>query len=504
MRELDRRNRLVVAEAADAVRRGRLGRRDFVRLCAGAGLALSGAAFGCRSRAPSAPDAGAVRASAGPASAVEAGPQRQFLSEVGRAFAGTKLRVVSEDTPPSRATRAIMQDEFVRLTGIEVEWVQLPLYRALARVLADTGRRAGTHDLFYLDQAWLGRFVGDTLDHRALLARQDLAYPGFDFDDLLPTLVANVATYDGRLMGIPYDIPIFILMYRRDVLEELEIAVPRTMPEYLAAVRAVQRARAPGIYGTTGQWTPETSALECDMTAWLWAHGGSIFGRGGAPAIADHRATEALAYLLELGACMPPAVASWGWDEEAASFAAGQAALYVSWNEQFPRFDDPRHSRIVGLAEAAPCPRELALRPAAECSFGETPGISHQGGSCMAVSRYSRHPEAAWIFLQWATSADVTVRASLLGGGASLIRRSTYDDPRVRAQAVVGPGTTRHLAVTRDAIEHRMGTEPHFAGWSSLVLEYSVALGKLVTRQRTIRETQAHLARETERAVRGA
>lgn len=491
-----------MAEAARSLASGRLTRREFLAVCAGAGFTFGAAApFACRSG--DAPAPAAVRASAGAGSASELGPQRQFLSEVERSFAGATLRVVSEDTPPSVATREIMKQEFEQLTGIHVEWELLPLYRALAKVSADTGRKAGTHDLFYLDQAWRGRFVDDTADHRALLDQRDLAYPDYRFDDIFPSLVESVATYRGRLMGIPYDIPIFIMMYRRDLLEELGLAVPTTMAGYLETVRAIQRSHAPAVYGTTGQWKPETSALECHATAWLWAHGGSVFGRDGRPAIADEQAESAMAYMLELGKCMPPGVNSFGWDEEAACFAAGQAGLYISWSEQFPRFDDPRWSRIAGRAEAAPCPREIALRAPSECSFGEIPGISHQGGSCLAVSRYSKHPEAAWIFLQWATSADVIARASILGGGASSTRRSTYDDPRVRAKAAVGPGTTRHFAVTRDAIEHRMGSEPHLAAWQPLHLEYSVELSKMVTRQQGIRATLKRLAQATEKAAAG-
>jgi len=63
------------------------------------------------------------------------------------------VRVVTEDTPPSLATREIMKHEFMPLTGINVVWELLPLDRVLAKVSADTARRAGTNDVFYLDQA---------------------------------------------------------------------------------------------------------------------------------------------------------------------------------------------------------------------------------------------------------------------------------------------------------------------------------------------------------------
>jgi multiple sugar transport system substrate-binding protein len=63
--------------------------------------------------------------------------------------------------------------------------------------------------------------------------------------------------------------------------------------------------------------------------------------------------------------------------------------------------------------------------------------------------------------MQWATSADITARASLLGGSASPVRQSNFDALWIKAKATVGIGTTRHFGVTLDAITHRMETESH-------------------------------------------
>jgi multiple sugar transport system substrate-binding protein len=108
------------------------------------------------------------------------------------------------------------------------------------------------------------------------------------------------------------------------------------------------------------------------------------------------------------------------------------------------------------------------LRPPEQCGFGEIPNISHQGGSALALSRHSANPEAAWIFLQWATSSDVQTRASLLGGGGSPTRASVFDDPRVKDAARVQAGTTRHFDAVRWSIENAMGSEPDFPIWSEI------------------------------------
>jgi multiple sugar transport system substrate-binding protein len=303
---------------------------------------------------------------------------------------------------------------------------------------------------------------------------------------------------------IPYDIPIFIMMYRKDIFDELRLKVPTTLQEYLDAVKAINEAKAPQIYGTVGQWKSGHYSLECNMTAWLWANGGSIMGPNNKPAINDDKAIRAMQYMLELGKYMPPGVTTWDWSGEADAFSQGHAGIYISWGEFFPGFDDPGKSKIVGLAEAAPVPEELALRKKnVDTSFDETPGMSHQGGSGLAVSKYSKNREAAWIFLQWATSSDVSTRGSLLGGGASPIRKSNFDDPRVKANQKVMAGTTRHFPVQEDAILHRMGTEPHFPNWASLSVDsFAVELGKMTTAQQDVKTTLDNMAAATSKAIR--
>jgi multiple sugar transport system substrate-binding protein len=500
--ELKRRRFLMTAHSRYA--HGRISRRRFLQLCAEAGFAfgLYGAGVPLRS-AVAAPGRDEILKTTSQNSVLEtSGDQQNFLRDVGKSFAGTTLRVLTEDTPPCAATRALMEQEFTPLTGIRVEWEQLPLDRVLAKVISDTALAAGKYDVYYWDQAWIGRFVDDGVDPHELLAKADLAYPGYDFDDFLPPLVEHVASYQGRLAAIPFDIPVWIMMYRKDVFRELGLAVPKTIPDYLKTVRAINEAKAPRLYGTTEGWKAGHYSLLQKTTTWLWGHGGAFFNRDGSPAINDEKAAAGFEFMLELGKNMPPGVTTWDWFGEAKSFAQGRAGIYIGIGEFFPSYDDPVQSRIVGLTEAAPSPAALELRPASECGFDEEPGMSHHGGSSLAISRHSKHIEAAWVFLQWATSSDVTTRASLLGGGASPIRFSNYKDPRIKEKARVTKGTTRHFDVTLDAIMNHLGTEPHLPAWPVLSIDFAIELGKLTTRQQGIKATLENMAALAERAAR--
>jgi multiple sugar transport system substrate-binding protein len=506
----EQQEKLAIAKAARDFRAGRISRREFLRTCALAGLGFSTAGLmaACGGGAPQsaaqptaapAPTAAQVAATAGPASATEpASDAAKFLADVGGQFRGTTLRVVSESTPPSRAISEILKQEFTPITGINVEWEQIPLDQVLAKVSQDTAGGLGSNDLYYFDQAWLGRFVNDTLDPRELLeTKPDLAYPNYNLDDFLKPLMDYIGSYQGRLVGLPFDIPIFIMMYRKDIFDELKLKVPTTMAEYMEAVKAINEAKSgQGIYGTTGQWKSGHYALQCDWTAWLWSHGGAHYDAEGKAIINNEAAVAGAEYMLELGKYMPPGATTWDWSGQGDSFTQGLAGLMISWGEFFPGFDVPDKSKVVGLVEPAPCPQEISLRPIEQCGFDEKPGISHQGGSCLALSKYSKSPDAAWVFMQWATSSDIQTRASIIGGGSSPMRQSTFDDPRVKEKATVTAGTTRHFDVTLDAINNRIGSEPHLPAWAALSVEVTATeLGKMTTGAQDIKTTLDNMAR---------
>jgi ABC-type glycerol-3-phosphate transport system substrate-binding protein len=89
--------------------------------------------------------------------------------------------------------------------------------------------------------------------------------------------------YDGTMVGVPYDIPVFIMMYRDDVYKELGLSVPKTFDQYMSNSQKIQAAKlghlnpdGRPIYGTNGQMKSGHYSLECDWTMFAWAFGGSI------------------------------------------------------------------------------------------------------------------------------------------------------------------------------------------------------------------------------------
>jgi multiple sugar transport system substrate-binding protein len=272
-------------------------------------------------------------------------------------------------------------------------------------------------------------------------------------------------------------------MYRKDLLDKHGIKAPATYAEFTAAVKAIGQAeKAKGMFGTGLQARAGHYSLECDWSQAVWGHGGSVFGKDRKFAGNDARAVEGLKWYQELLTMSPPSSTTSTWDGQFQMMVSGQVALVQSWAEFFPGLDAD-DSRVKGLWEPAKPLTPTMLRAAGECGFDEKPNAGHQGGSVIALSRHSRNPQAAWIFMQWGCSKEIVARCTLAGGVAPT-RTSSFADPRVKAKAKVGPGTTRHLDVVKWTIDHAMATEPHMPLWAALSTnEIPTELGKLLTGQ---------------------
>ena len=241
--------KVAIYRAIEDWRAGRISRRKMLGVLAAAGVALTSRPM-LRRSAPSVSAATLQEAAATQPEEIVA-----FLRDVGGQFRGTTIRVVSEETPPSRAIINLKKEMFEDITGITVNWEVVPLDQVLAKVSQDAASKLGANDIYYFDQAWVGRFINDTYDPRELLDQKpDLAMPNYNIEDFLEPLVRHIAMYGDKMIGFPCDVPIFMYFYRKDIYDELGLQPATTMEEYLENARIINEAKSgEGTYGTVGQ-----------------------------------------------------------------------------------------------------------------------------------------------------------------------------------------------------------------------------------------------------------
>jgi trehalose/maltose transport system substrate-binding protein len=231
----------------------------------------------------------------------------------------------NEDRPK---TRALFQ-QFTQETGIRVKAIPIPEYSRdyldLARKLFKDGSSA---DLLNLDFIWAPILEPDLLDLRPYLAAE---IPQID-----PQLV-NSYTVHGKLVAVPFNVPLGALEYRPDLLHDYGYDhPPRTWDELetmAARIQAGERAK-----GTKDFWGyvwqgAAGEALTCNGLEWqVAAGGGRIIETDRTISVNNPAAIRSWERAKHwIGRISPPGVLAYRELDSVIVFDAGKAAFNRIW-----------------------------------------------------------------------------------------------------------------------------------------------------------------------------
>ena len=340
-----------------------------------------------------------------------------------RQFQGTTLRVLLVQSHWQQVIVKYLP-EFEERTGMRLEVEVLPqekLWNALETDLKVPGRVDAFSVVPALDALRLHR-TGRVQPVNAFLADRALTTPEYQWQDFLPKFRAAMEA-DGAILGPPVMVEHLSLLYRKDLFKQHQLGVPRTLDELEAAARLLHNKPmgakgAPG-FGivTRGQGT-HLSGLYASL---LYAMGGTWFDERHQPTVAGQPSLAALEWLQRVvGGYAPPDVSRYGWQEASALFLDGRAAMYLEGSSIYPLIEESSNSRV----------REQVGYAAFPAGPGGSAAVVAVRG--LALAKQSRHPEAAWLFLQWA-SGPAMVRKALMHG-VLVARHSTWQDKVARSE----------------------------------------------------------------------
>lgn len=330
-------------------------------------------------------------------------------------YAGTTIRVLFSNHPWTDAIRPLLP-EFEELTGIKVQAESLFEDQLTQKLLVEFASGTSTIDVFMqrpLQEAKQFAKNGWYADLRPF-AEDD---PDIDLDDFFPSALL-AETVDGILTGIPIVTEQEIIYYRKDLFAEHGIKVPTTMEELEEAAKYFNDPEN-GFYGfvSRGQRSPAVT----QFSSYLYSFGGN-FDVDGKATLNTPEAIEAFTFygnmLRNYG---PPGVLNMSWPQALAIFAQGNAAMYTDASVFYSNLLDPNQSDVGELVGFAQFPAGPA---------GSKPYSVVSWGVSMAAT--SRNKEAAWEFIKWATSKEMTLRTQARQVPSA--RTSAWDDPRGTAE----------------------------------------------------------------------
>ncbi len=162
---------------------------------------------------------------------------------------------------------------------------------------------------------------------------------------------------DGKVMAIAMMVNTQHLLYRKDILDELGIAVPTTWDEVLAAAEAIKASgKVPYPLGATMQagWN-----LAQDFNNMFLGFGGQFLNVDGTPAVNTEAGVKALEMMKALTAYMDPEYLAADSTYVQQQFQQGKIAMANLWGSRAGAMDDEAESQVVGLVASAAAPKAL-------------------------------------------------------------------------------------------------------------------------------------------------
>jgi len=239
--------------------------------------------------------------------------------------------------------------EFEEREGLRVEKVIAPTHPDLNEQIEDEfASGAASYDLI------------STHTKYAPSQRQWLTPLDNDLDDgMLESFTPRtleLARIDGSLYGVPRNLDVKLLLYRTDLMEDQ----PSSWEDLL---ETATRLRSDSLYGFT--FPGKESGLFGHFFELHAMAGGSMFEHGGPPAphLDDEAGSWALGLLQDLyERAAPPETPDWHYDEVAACFREGGAAMSTDWPGGFYTYVDPDQSAVVDRFDVALYPEGRAGR----------------------------------------------------------------------------------------------------------------------------------------------
>lgn len=318
---------------------------------------------------------------------------------------GNAINLVMSNHPWQRGIEPLI-DRFEEESGVTVNVQTFAEQQTRDKIQLNLQSRSAAMDVYMTLPSREGPLFASSgyyepLDDRLAQAPAEYEADGFSRGALTGMQV------DGTTYALPVNVEGPVLYYRTDLFEQWGLTPPTTADELRATAEAVK--------GRTADVTPITlrgasSALPFTFGPFLHGTGLEWTDAQGAPTFDDPRAARAIDQYATLAREFgPPGVINYSFTESSTLFAQGKAAMELESSNELNSLIDPGSSTVAENVGVAAVPATTVL------SWG------------IAMSPFSENKDAAWQFMQWATSPGTQLE--LAKADIAPPRQSVADEP---------------------------------------------------------------------------
>lgn len=298
--------------------------------------------------------------------------------------------------------------QWEELTGVKMKSVESSYTDIPAQIMAEAAARTGTYDLFNQ----FPYVVPDAASAGVIVPIDEYAARGQpDFSGMAPPLRAQ-QYYNSKLYFVLLDGDHLMLVLRKDLLEMpgvqeafqarygWEPGCPETMAQWeqLAEFFHTKQGQErwgktfdQGLYGALGY-----RSLNFSHRHFPAYFGGLLFDRDMQPRINTAQGLRAIKAFTAIVQYMPPDIQRWSTPQIYPFWASGQAFSVMAFPSIVGYGNTNPESKIKG--------QQLSCHiPGVQVDGKVVRRAPQAAGTGYMISRYSKHPELAYYFLQWLT-----------------------------------------------------------------------------------------------------
>ncbi|RMC36237.1 ABC transporter substrate-binding protein [Paracoccus alkanivorans] len=288
-------------------------------------------------------------------------------------------------------------DEFKELTGINLVIDSYQEQQMRQRLMTVMNARSDEVDVFMTLPSREGMQFAAAGWYADLTPYiQNNVSPDYNADGLGKALL-EAATFDGKLTGVPLNIEGPLLYYRTDIFEECGVEVPSSLEGLSDTAAKLKECTDATPFASRGL----AAAAPYTFSGFMHNMGGQYMVDGKS-AMCSREAKQALSLYSDLLKNYgPPGVVNYSFQQLTALYRAGRSAMSFQSSNEFG-----------AVMEGGDRMDDTAIVPLPEGPGGSHPTVIGWG---LAISAHSANPDAAWYFLQWASSPEMQAKLALEG-----------------------------------------------------------------------------------------
>jgi len=372
--------------------------------------------------------------------------------EAAKPYAGQSITVLDEITPLQETMKTLVPD-FVKETGIKVDYQLLNHFEVISKGQADMLSGRGAYDAVMVHSPQMGIVLQADVIRPIddLLANKTLTNPELDLKDVIQPAWDSVAKFRGKTYGLldwNYNV---VYWARNDVLSHpdekaafkkrynYDLAPAKTLQQMRDIAEFFTRKKGEKLGGETLEsdfYGVVLEGIKGGTTFWtLWNafiknFGGDIFDRDGKPTIDRPENVAGVKLWAELWKFAPPGQAEYSLIDVPTVMGNGIAAQTLAWSDFVLGIDQPGKSKYAGKFVYAGSPAN-AKSPRARSAETEP--------SIIVISKQSKRAEPTYLFLQWMVDKTTQKRFFETSKGAGVpIRESTWKQPELQQSRFAG------------------------------------------------------------------